>query len=297
MMPGMNGFEVCSRLKTDETLKYVPVILVTALNSKEDLLQGLNAGADEFLTKPVLGSELRARCRSMLKIKAQQDELWETLRLKEKLTEMIVKDMKSPLTAILIQSELLKGELFASEDTGRVDLILMQAARLNNHLDEILVLARLKAGKPLTHKKDIAVNELITEIVDSHVPVARLKKIFFTSHLPEITDRIFCDKSLVQMALGAIVSAIIKNSEAGSTVIVHTETVETGRETAARIRISSDDGGISPNVFRKLIDSIPETDNASHSEMWFSRQVIVAHDGRAFIENDPTGRFTIVIEL
>ena len=75
MMPGLDGYEVCQRLKANEEWQHIPVILVTALNSKEDLAHGLDVGADDFVSKPVNGLELRARIRSMLRIKKQYDKL------------------------------------------------------------------------------------------------------------------------------------------------------------------------------------------------------------------------------
>jgi signal transduction histidine kinase len=75
IMPGMDGIEVCQRLKTDERWRHIPIILVTVLDSKEDLARGLDAGADDFLSKPVSDLELRARVRSMLRIKKQYDKL------------------------------------------------------------------------------------------------------------------------------------------------------------------------------------------------------------------------------
>jgi class 3 adenylate cyclase/DNA-binding NarL/FixJ family response regulator len=75
MMPGMTGFEVCRRLKAEHRWRHIPIILVTALDSVEDLAYGLESGADDFVSKPVNGLELRARVRSMLRIKSQYDAL------------------------------------------------------------------------------------------------------------------------------------------------------------------------------------------------------------------------------
>src|SRR5512147_3079242 len=61
MMPGMDGFEVCRRLRTDHNLAEVPIIMVTALDDRESRLQGLDAGADDFISKPFDRAELRAR--------------------------------------------------------------------------------------------------------------------------------------------------------------------------------------------------------------------------------------------
>jgi putative two-component system response regulator len=75
MMPGLTGFEVCRQLKNDPQTFLTPVILVTGLSAKEDRIAGIEAGADEFLTRPVDPFELFARVRSLLKIKAHTDEL------------------------------------------------------------------------------------------------------------------------------------------------------------------------------------------------------------------------------
>jgi len=74
MMPGMTGFEVCRRLKQDPRFSHIPVVMVTALDTPEDRLQGLEAGADEFLTKPVNDLALFARVRSLVRLKRLIDE-------------------------------------------------------------------------------------------------------------------------------------------------------------------------------------------------------------------------------
>src|SRR6185437_5210610 len=75
MMPHLNGFEVCARIKADKETYLTPVILVTALSAKEDRVEGITAGADDFLTRPVDSSELLARVHSLLRLKRHTDEL------------------------------------------------------------------------------------------------------------------------------------------------------------------------------------------------------------------------------
>ncbi len=75
MMPGLDGFEVCRRLKADPATAHVPVVLVTALDGSSDRLRGLDAGADDFLTKPVDEMALIARVRSLARHKQVVDEL------------------------------------------------------------------------------------------------------------------------------------------------------------------------------------------------------------------------------
>src|SRR5580698_8463588 len=75
MMPGMDGFEVCRRLKEDVVTRHIPVVLVTALDGRTDRITGLEAGADEFLTKPIDDIMLFARVKSLTRLKLVIDEL------------------------------------------------------------------------------------------------------------------------------------------------------------------------------------------------------------------------------
>ncbi len=75
MMPGMDGFEVCRRIKADPVTAHIPVVMVTALDQPSDRVAGLEAGADDFLTKPVQDMALFARVRSLVRLKVMMDEL------------------------------------------------------------------------------------------------------------------------------------------------------------------------------------------------------------------------------
>jgi len=75
MMPGLDGFETCRRLKDDPKTRHIPVVMVTALDQQEDRVRGLNSGADDFLTKPIDDVTLFARVRSLLRLKLVMDEL------------------------------------------------------------------------------------------------------------------------------------------------------------------------------------------------------------------------------
>jgi diguanylate cyclase (GGDEF)-like protein len=75
MLPDIDGYEISRRIKNDNDLPFIPIILVTARDSTQDKVAGLDAGADDYLTKPINFPELEARVRSMLRIKRLQDEL------------------------------------------------------------------------------------------------------------------------------------------------------------------------------------------------------------------------------
>ncbi|MBD2187024.1 response regulator [Pseudanabaena mucicola] len=104
MMPVMDGIEVCKLIKTLPKWQEVPIIMVTALNSKEDLAKCLNAGANDFISKPLSSLEFRARVQSMLRIKEQHDRL-------ERANAMIHAQLEASLEGIIAVDE--QGKLVA----------------------------------------------------------------------------------------------------------------------------------------------------------------------------------------
>ena len=75
LMPKLSGYDVCERIKQNPKTRLTPVVLITALDGREDKIRGINAGADDFLTKPVDPHELRARARSLVRLKRHTDDL------------------------------------------------------------------------------------------------------------------------------------------------------------------------------------------------------------------------------
>ena len=94
MMPNMNGYEVCETLRADEATRFIPVIMVTALHEREHKLQGLEAGADDFITKPPDTVELSTRVRSLLRIKHFQDSLTHLNRELEIRNDVMEQDLR-----------------------------------------------------------------------------------------------------------------------------------------------------------------------------------------------------------
>lgn len=105
MMPDMNGYAVCNRLKSSPETQFIPIVMVTALSGKEDRIQGIGSGADDFLTKPLDRLELKTRVSSLLRIKQLHDSLIEEKKQLRKANEYLYNLMKaSPIATLTIDS-------------------------------------------------------------------------------------------------------------------------------------------------------------------------------------------------
>ena len=75
VMPGISGYDLCRELKNDPATRFIPVVMITGLSDRDDRVRGIEAGADDFLSKPLYPEELFARVKSLLKLKESTDEL------------------------------------------------------------------------------------------------------------------------------------------------------------------------------------------------------------------------------
>jgi len=111
MMPLMDGFTVCRTLKENDATRLIPIVMMTALGSVEDRVKGIEAGADDFLTKPVDERELRARLQTTLRLKATMDQrLGELRRIKDHFAKFVPEAVKRLVAANPEAPELAKRE-------------------------------------------------------------------------------------------------------------------------------------------------------------------------------------------
>ena len=306
MMPDMTGYEVCRHLKADERWRHVPIILVTALDHKDDVVQGLEAGADEFLTKPVHGPELRARVQSMLRIKKQYDELQETLNLREDMANMIVHDMRNPISALLLYTDLLRLKGGASPQHEQfTQNITFQAHRLNAYLGDLLLLAKMRAGKLVLKPVLVDVVDLMKTAVQQHQELANSKGITIATKLPDQPLDLLLDKKLMQRVVDNLLSNALKFSPNNSTINLFLTYTNHGDDNQPGLCIQVTDQGPGipaehrERIFDKfeIIDAQKEDIPQVGLGLAFCKLVVNAHNGKIYVENNkPTGAiFTVAI--
>src|SRR5438270_10553129 len=165
MMPEMNGYDVCKRIKELST-EYLPVLLVTALGEQEDRNRGLEAGADDFLSKPVDRRELLLRVRSFLRlreqervIRAQVEELRRLQSLKDDMVSLLVHDLRNPLSGVLSSIELAVETPKDAQQEADLRRAQHSAESLRGALDEMLQVRLLEENAVVARRSptDLAV--------------------------------------------------------------------------------------------------------------------------------------------
>ncbi len=134
MMPKMDGFEVCTRLKDDPRTRHIPVVMVTALDQQEDRVRGLEVGADDFLSKPIDDVALFARVRSLLRLKLVMDELRQREASGRALgaisdTMTCFGDSDAPANILILEDDEQRGARLASKLRGAHNLTLSDNPR------------------------------------------------------------------------------------------------------------------------------------------------------------------------
>lgn len=147
-MPGMDGFEVCKRLKADQSTHHIPIVMVTAIKTDvESRVKGLNLGADAFLSKPIDPVELSAQVTVMLRIKAAEDKL----RAEKDQLDRVVKER----TSELLESELLNRSITQSAADAIVTV----------NVDGIILSWNLAAEKIFGHKSSEIINKSLSTVI------------------------------------------------------------------------------------------------------------------------------------
>ncbi len=295
-MPGIDGFEVCRRLKAEPATATIPVLLVTALSQRDQRLLGIGAGANDYITKPIDKSDLGLRVRNAIRMRQLYVEIEEQYRrleklelLRDSLVHMIVHDLRSPLAAIRAYLDLMKmdGEgRLEPEMTESIDEARKVAVEMTEMVSDLLDVSRLEAGKMPLELSQVDLGGLATEVV------AALGR---TTH--RVTVRVEAlaehawingDASVIRRVINNLVGNAVKFSPTSSQVVLLVQ----GDGSEARVSVSDSGLGIPPEYHEKIFEKFGQVEAArqgtKHSSglgLTFCKFAVEAHGGRIGLES------------
>jgi two-component system sensor histidine kinase/response regulator len=306
MMPRLNGFEVCRQLKGEQKTAIIPVLLVTALDARQDRLAGIDAGANDFISKPIDAGDLILRVRNAVTAKQLHDRVATQLRrlqeletARDTLTHMIVHDLRSPLTGLQGYLDLLGmvagGNAEVLEYASEAQLI---TERLTEMISQVLDVSRLEVGQLPVSLTDTDLRALLPSAIGSLGPAPSGIRVIF--EMPQSPVQVMCDQDLISRVMINLVGNAFKFTPQGGRVWV-------GLAAAAdRVRVTvADDGPGIPPEFRAVIfekfGQAPQGRAAavrsSGLGLTFCKLAVEAHGGNIGIEGAENGGACFWVEL
>ncbi|SHJ86235.1 His Kinase A (phospho-acceptor) domain-containing protein [Tangfeifania diversioriginum] len=247
MMPGMNGFEVCEKLKANEGTKEIPVIFLTAKTEISDLVKGFNYGAVDYITKPFNATEVKVRINNHLslahaksQIKAQKKDLQEKNRAlkklmneKDKFFSIIAHDLKSPFSGLLGMLELMndEGTELTKEETKKLlPALLKNAENVYALVENLLEWSRLQRNAREVNSEKINPQEVVNEVLGYLEATANQKQITLINEVNE-NHAVFADRMMFNTILRNLISNALKFTREGGKITVASETEADGKVT------------------------------------------------------------------
>lgn len=262
MMPGIDGFDVAQRLKSDPAYEEIPIIFLTAVDEAANIVKGFKIGADDYITKPFNKEELLIRVRHQLSlvvakrtIISKTEELQHTIDARDKLYSVIAHDLRSPMGSVKMVLNLLLQSI-QSETIG-VDMYEMLSSANQtveetfSLLDNLLKWTKNQTGRLQTVFQQTGLLPVVEDSVDVFASVAQMKNIVIRKEFPADDILVRMDVDMVKTILRNLLSNAIKYSSENREVVVRVEKTDHG----ANVHVLDFGTGIRAEDQHKVLDS------------------------------------------
>lgn len=242
MMPGMDGYEVCTRLKHDLATREIPIIFLTARTDPESVIKGFQLGAVDYVTKPFQKDELLARVKTHLALIQQQRDLdryaqelqqknaqlEELNATKDTFFSIVAHDLKTPLTSFLAFGELLNDfeNLSSGQKTTLIRMFKEAAHNLLTLLENLLTWSRLQRGQIEFLPQPLNVQDFVVRNVNLFTPAAKQKQITLHNRVQHEVAA-YADLYMLDAVMRNVLSNAIKFTPSGGAVTIDVMRAET----------------------------------------------------------------------
>ena len=211
MMPGIDGLEVCNRIKQDPRTLHLPVIFLTAANEADIAAKALTEGAVDFISKPFNTAELLARVRTHVDLKRTRDELQRIIAQKNELMSAVAHDLKNPISSMRFSAYMLRDEGLKAPDPRAelVDTILETCDGVLKFIQDRLELSAAEAKLGQLQLEPVDLAEIIKQVLRINTPTAHAKsqKLICASRLNGLSP-VRADYHALGQVLGGTAAAL-----------------------------------------------------------------------------------------
>ena len=289
LMPKLDGYEVCQRLKSNENTKYIPVLMLTAKSGVEDKVKGLDIGADHYLAKPFDYKELSARVRSLVATKAAREKLVEEEKSEalKRMMEEVEHEIRNPLTSIGGFARRVYDRLPQDDPNKKyMEMIINDVARLENMTKELLELKTTA----ISYRELTNINDVIMEALKSFEQDLEDRGIEAKTELGDNLPLISIDQEQMKMALANLIKNSIEAMQDKLKILKITSRISDGR---MEIQISDTGKGIPKDKIKNIFDPFFTSKTRGPGVgLTLTLKIIQEHRGTVSVESEP-GKGTI----
>ena len=312
MMPECDGFEVTRRLRSQEKTQLIPIMLITSLTGSEERTKGIEAGCDDFISKPFDKNEVFARVKSLLKIKSLHDELkenYEKLKelenMRDGLTHMIIHDLKGQLSVLSLNMEMLEvesQEKLTQEEKQNLKAMFVSSQVLKDMINDLLDINKMEEGKMKLVCERLNIGDTVKDVAELMKVVAQSSGKGISIEISESIPEVLFDKALIKRVISNLVSNGIKfTSPNGS---VHVKVFLNTNDNHCHVQIKDEGKGIPKEYLNRVFDKFVQLEGARGRAghglgLTFCKMAVEAHGGRIWVENAPNmgGIFTFTLPI
>jgi two-component system, sensor histidine kinase and response regulator len=313
MMPEMDGLEVCRRLKADPPTRSIPIIFLTASNEMSHLVQGLEAGAVDYVTKPFNPPELLARVRTHLELKHARERLREMNDEKNEFMGIAAHDLRNPLGAITGYAEIIleEGEALlasspeasarsAHEVNDCARRIHDTSKRMAEMVQNLLDANRIERGEMKLNLAPTDLAPVLSAVIETQRAPATSKQqtIYLESEASSVV--VLVDPSLAVQVLENLASNAVKYSPPGTDIFVRLKK----HATSARVEVQDQGPGLSAEDQKKLFGKFARLSakptGGEHSTglgLSIVKKMVEAMNGKVWCESELGRGATFIVEF
>ncbi|WP_417913362.1 response regulator [Candidatus Electronema sp. TJ] len=301
MMPGLDGYEVCRRLKADVRTKHIPVIFLSALDKDSDELQGLDAGAVDFITKPFKLEIVRARIDTQIELLRMRQQL-QNARLKAEAASQsksvflanMSHEIRTPMSAIMGMTDLALEKAVDPQQRSYLETVKLSADSLLSLINDILDFSKIEAGQMELDEHPFVLAEAIEAAIRTVSVLSQEKGLEITLNLsPELPKVVEGDSLRFRQIILNLLSNAIKFSDAGPIRIIATQEKNGPESVAVRVAVADRGIGIPPDKISTVFSAFSQADSSVSRKfggtglgLAICRQLCELMDGRIWVESE-----------
>jgi len=292
MMPGISGYEVCKKIKEDKNHKFAKVLMVSGKAMIEERLEGYEAGADDYITKPFVDDELLAKLKVFSKLKKTE----EIDDLKTAILQLFSHETKTPLNGILLGSQLIIDTPDVSERVAEyAKLIKLSGERIHDLVRKILLLSNLRNNSELN-----TVGQSVLDYLEGVVNQTKIKPEKNYKLIIEcpVDFSLELDWKLFNEAFMAVVENAIKFSPTDATIILYASC----NEENVTFKVIDQGPGVKDTLKEKIFEEFYSQNIENHTKgtalsLAIAKEIMTLHQGALSVENVPNKGASFIFTL